>query len=279
MTLKNIMVHLDGTSADDIRLAWTEAIANLFQAHITGLHLTRLPDVMMAAEGAMVAADIIGQMQDEARAEADKVAERLRSRLEKLSLSHELRRIENMTGSIYANAASEARCTDLFLTLRPYDRDGNPHWVELFEEVLFNGGHGLLAVPDEMPSRISFSRILIAWNGSREVTRAIHEAMPLLRKAKDVIITLVSDENQVRYDREDGADIAAHLARHGIQVRLQNLESTGEISSAILNAATSTESDLIVAGAYGHSRLREWVLGGVSRDLLHKSPVPLLVAH
>jgi nucleotide-binding universal stress UspA family protein len=123
-------------------------------------------------------------------------------------------------------------------------------------------------------------RVLVAWDGGREAARAVNDALPILERAKSVTVLSVNPASEDGSRREPGADISLHLARHGVKVEAQRRITT-EISAgdAILNEIASKGSDLLVMGAYGHSRLRELVLGGVTRQILGSMTVPVLMSH
>jgi nucleotide-binding universal stress UspA family protein len=122
---------------------------------------------------------------------------------------------------------------------------------------------------------------MVAWNASREAARAIGDAMPLLERAKAVTVASVNARPDARGHGEDpGADIGAHLARHGVRVDVTRLEARDiDVPNAILSHLADAGSDLLVMGCYGHSRLREMVLGGVTRTILREMTVPVLMAH
>ena len=144
----------------------------------------------------------------------------------------------------------------------------------MIEGVLFGSGRHLFLVPDRKPTKTAFDHILVAWNDSRESTRALAEAMPYLHKAKTIAVVSVVDE-----DMEEGATIGTeavtHLRRHGIEATLHHPKKRkGDVGAALIAEARRQKADLIVMGGYGHSRLREWLLGGVTYELLHEAPVP-----
>jgi nucleotide-binding universal stress UspA family protein len=123
--------------------------------------------------------------------------------------------------------------------------------------------------------------VLVGWNAGREATRAVHDALPLLVKASSVTITAVNPRVGLgAHGQEPGADIARHLARHGVTVEVEHTAAP-EIGAAdiLLNRASELSADLLVVGAYGHSRLREFLLGGVTRSLLHQMTLPVLLSH
>src|SRR5690606_18538496 len=158
------------------------------------------------------------------------------------------------------------------------DRPGSQN--VFLEAALFESGRAVLVVPYIQTKPAAFNRVMVAWDGGRAATRAISEARPLLAKAKQVEVLVVEtgkpDPMQVL-----GADLARHLARHQLKVDLRNVvvSSKQDIDSTILNEVTNSDIDLVVMGGYGHSRLREFVLGGVTRGIIESMTAPVLMAH
>lgn len=174
---------------------------------------------------------------------------------------------------------NHARVADLVITARAGQHAHARR--ELLEDVLFKSGRPMLLLPSSPRPKQRWERILIAWNARAEVVRAIAGAMPLLQAAKEVRIVTV-DAAPARAGRGEapGRDLAAYLARHDVQAEVSNLDGLGrEHGRAIADAALDFDADVVVMGAYGHSRVREFVLGGVTRDLLAESKTALLLAH
>jgi len=148
----------------------------------------------------------------------------------------------------------------------------------LIEALLMDSGRPLLVVP---PGREVFraKRIIVAWDGSGRAARAAADALPFLRAAETVEVIAVMGEKDLPTDVM-GADIAPHLARHGVSVTVQTLPAVrGDVAETLRNHATLTHADMIVMGGYVHSRLRELVFGGVTHSLLEQSPVPLFLSY
>jgi len=121
--------------------------------------------------------------------------------------------------------------------------------------------------------------VLVAWNGSREATRAVHDALPLLRRAEKVTVLSI-DPDEDAEPRLPGADVSLHLARHGVTAQAATIAGTDvAVGDLLLSYAADHDIDLIVMGAYGHTRLREVVLGGATRTLLRHMTVPVLMSH
>jgi nucleotide-binding universal stress UspA family protein len=174
---------------------------------------------------------------------------------------------------------SHARVADLIIMARAGQHAHARR--ELLEDVVFKSGRPTLLVASPTRQRQKWERILIAWNARPEVVRAIAGAMPLLQAAKDVrIVTVDAAPNTAWRGEAPGRDLAAYLAFHGVRAEVSNLDGLGrEHARAIADAALDFDADLVVMGAYGHSRAREFVLGGVTRDLLAGSKTALLLAH
>ena len=128
---------------------------------------------------------------------------------------------------------------------------------------------------------LPISHAVIAWQPTREAARALHDALPLLREAKTVDVVMIDPVvSESRYGQEPGADIAGHLARHGLQVNVVTHVLRQEtVATALLRHAAESGAQLLVAGGYGHSRLREWALGGTTRELLQAISTPILFSH
>jgi len=270
--IKDVMVRMDGSAADDVRLAAAKNLASVFDGQLIALFINVLPQII-SDEAAGAAVDVI----TEAREAGDIVEAKLNDRLAQIHTRFELRRFDVFGDHVAEIAAREARSADAFVALRPNGGDEEP--ARVVEGVLFGSGRHLLLVPLDKPDTPGFDDIVIAWNGSRESARALAEAMPYLHRAKQVSVVTVI-ENQVEDEAILGEDAVHHLAHHGIQASLRHVAMENrDVAETLLGEAHRSGADLIVLGGYGHSRVREWLLGGVTHKLLHHSTVPLLLAH
>jgi nucleotide-binding universal stress UspA family protein len=276
MMIKDVMVCVDGTRADEARLAAVDQIAEYFDSHIVGLYLNVLP-LLIPAEGDPTSAAESVRLVDKARAVGDKVEAKLRQRLARLQKPVELRRFDTFGDAIGGIAAREARTADVFVAMRPNGSSREPE--SLIENVLFGAGRHLLLVPERRTAATAFDHVMIAWNGSREAARAVAEALPYLRKAATVSVVIVDDDEPVEDQATLGEDLVEHLQHHGIGATIHRVMKNGEIGSTLIAESKRLKPDMIVMGGYGHSKLREWLLGGATYEMLHKSPVPLLIAH
>ena len=275
---KDLMVQLDGTNEDEIRLAHAESIATRFQAHLTGLCSNPIPEygLAFAGEPSYVAADTILQLEERVRTEAELVLARLKDRFARIGVPNEVRNIVEFASDVPNLAASEARWADLFVASAPYRNSNSFVGDRIFEAVLIGAGHCIYVVPPKGKVRRDLRNVIVAWQDTRESARGVAEALPFLSASTHTRIVTVDAEG----GGEAAIDIAGHLDRHGVNVEITAVES-GEktVAEVLLDEARKMSADLIVMGAYGHSRFREWILGGATREMLETSDVPVLIAH
>jgi nucleotide-binding universal stress UspA family protein len=149
----------------------------------------------------------------------------------------------------------------------------------IIEAALFDSGRPVIVVPYIHKDPLRLDRVMVCWDGSREAARALGDAMPLLRRARAVDVVVVTTERP-KSDEISGADVAQMLAHHALKVELQRIGAPdAAVANSILNHASDTAADLIVMGAYGHSRLREFVLGGTTRAMLTSMTAPVFMSH
>ena len=278
--IKDIIVHLDGSADDTNRIVYGEGVAASFGAHLRGLYLNILPEMHLSMAEFAAASAIITAAQDDARTQGDRIEQTLAHRFQTLAVPAEVRRFDLFAYELSETVASHARAVDLIVAARPYGRDKPEHWPRLVEAALFASGRGVLILPQAASTaHRPIETVLVAWNDTRESARALAEAMPFLEKARRVVVAMV-DHNGVDDDGEGpAARIVRHLGYHGVTVDLRYSRSGNRTSDALFNDAKDLGADLVVLGAYGHWRLREWILGGVTRDFLTGCSVPMLMAH
>lgn len=274
--IKDIAIHLTGSNEDATRIAHAAGLARTLDAHLTGLQVHEMPEVLSYTDpsGSAFLRELVAQSNQ--RAEA--VGQALEHDFGKLGVGYGIRRLGVYPGQAGHVLASEARQSDLFLGTRPYGDPAKAEWIE--EAVLFESGRPCLFVPPGYAGASSYRNILVAWKDTREAARAVADAMPFLSKAKSVVVGIVNEGRpaEARGNAPD-EDIGRYMSRHGIKAEVHVIDGWTTAGEAILNEAVKTAADLVVMGAYGHSRFREWMLGGATRDVLTAAAVPVLVAH
>jgi nucleotide-binding universal stress UspA family protein len=157
--------------------------------------------------------------------------------------------------------------------------DGSAHEAIISENALFESGRPVIVVPYVHKALFKLDHVMVCWDGSRPAARAIADAMPLLEQAGTIEVVIIANERG-KQDEIEGADIGQHLARHGIKVEVNRITRAHlDVASVLLSHSADSDANFIVMGGYGHSRLREFVLGGVTRTIMHSMPVPVLMSH
>jgi len=165
------------------------------------------------------------------------------------------------------------------VVVMPNRTDKDEFEIDLLEAVLFGTGHPALLVPEPSTREFGFERIVVGWDHSRAAARAAADALPLLRHAKKVDVVMVTEE-KIWPSHLSGVEFARYLSRHGVNVSLSEQSRRGEsISATLIAEAQTLGADLLVIGGFGHSRLRDFVLGGTTKDVLAGAPVPVFLSH
>jgi nucleotide-binding universal stress UspA family protein len=293
--LQDIVVVLDDSAASKIRMDIAVALAQQHGAHLTGLSALELlmptrPLVQPAGspEGEMQPASQLlnwGALplvdHPEAATQAAERAEQLEATFrERLRFSQLLGEWRVVSGKLSETVVRQARLADLVILgqVNP-DHPPPPQGRQLVEDVLMTSGRPILVIPYIGRFETVGSKILVGWNNSREAARAVNDAIPLLARAASVTI-LEASPHKPATDDVTSAGITRHLARHGIKAETTRPVLAGSSTpDLLLNYAADVSADLLVVGGYGHSRLRELVLGGVTRELLRHMTLPVLMSH
>jgi nucleotide-binding universal stress UspA family protein len=281
MAMKDILVHLDATAASAARLDVAAGLAQRLGAHLVGLFVVDIPLPVFAGGdvgGGAVTAELLTQLRDSAVADAARIAPTFQERLRRDGISGEWREAE---GSTPPQVALHGRYADLVVVGQSNPDGGNPAAEATVEAALFTSGRPVLVVPYTWKGGTVGQRALLGWNASREAARAVNDALPLLQGAANVtVLTINATATPGGHGEQPGADIALHLARHGLKVTVRHVDGADiGAGDLILNEAADLQADLIVMGGYGHSRLRELVLGGATRTILKQMTAPVLLSH
>ena len=278
MSYRTVIVHCDENPKTSHRLAVAVQLAQRHGAHLVGVHVQEPFNVPPFTEGAIVMDDLFTAYDAAAKADQAAAAAMFQKAVKGAELSTEWRLAK---GYADAELAVQVRYADL-VVLGQAEPDGQSLTpTDLPETIALSTGRPALVVPHiGAPSKVG-KTMMLCWNASRESARAASDALPLLREAEKVIVLVVDPRSSNNgHGAEPGADVATWLARHGVKVTVQrDVAADTDVGSVILSRAADHDVDLIVMGLYGHSRMREMVLGGASRTLLASMTVPLFVAH
>ncbi|RVU83529.1 universal stress protein [Leucothrix sargassi] len=277
MTIKDIHVHVDNDSACGKRLNVAAHLSEKIDAHLTGIFVNRsfpLPSYEMFPATDDIYDSYEKMLEQKAAAARDTFFQFIDKNNARVSW-------KSVRGSFYQALANEARYSDLLILGQPDPSDTDSLNKVLADEIIFTSGRPCLLVPHSSSNAEFGTSPLIAWDGSREASRAIHDALPLLELAGKATIYIVDPEKtDTNFSDLPGAMMSEHLARHGIDVTVQVSRGSSQSSGdAILNHVETFGHDLIVMGAYGHSRWREIVLGGATRTIIKDTNVPVFMSH
>jgi nucleotide-binding universal stress UspA family protein len=276
---KTIVVHVDSDPQLPLRTGLAARLAQAFEAHLVGSAATGLSrDEFFATEGTVLlppVAEEFTALVARTRAVLAPFAEQMRR--ERIA-SWEERVVE---ASARTALVLQSRYADLLVVGQvPHAFDRARELNSLPGYLSLHCSRPVLVVPAGQTSDRIGETALVGWDGSMEACRAVAGALPLLRRARRVWIAMVNSKiAPSAHGEEPGADLALYLARHGATVEVVRHQGDSEAGEILLDLARSKNADFIVAGAYGHSRFREWFIGGATHTLLHRATVPLLIAH
>jgi nucleotide-binding universal stress UspA family protein len=274
--IKDIVVNLESgerTSACD----YAVSLAATFGAHLVGIVFRYDPIIPISSVG-YIPADAIETQERESRAAAQAAVDHFVAANERAGVAAEPRTISASTAPVSMQFGQIARRFDLAVVGQA---DPNAAGLEgsIAEGALFESGRPVVVVPYIQKASLKLDRVMVCWDGSRAAARAVADAVALLERAGCVEVVIVANERG-KQDEIEGVGIGEHLARHGLKVEITRI-ALGDIDVAdvILSHAADAGSDLMVMGGYGHSRLREFVLGGVTRAILRSMTTPVLMSH
>jgi nucleotide-binding universal stress UspA family protein len=274
--IKDLIVNLSEGDRD-VAGSYAISVAEMLDAHVAGVAFSYEPVIPPTVMGGIPASLI-----DEQRAENEKAARDAVSKFEAAAkregVSFETQVISASIPGAADRFGAMARRFDLSVIAQAEPEKVAPEEV-IVEGALFGSGRPVIVVPYIHKGAVQLGRVIVAWDGSRSAARAIADAMPLLAKAKGIEVVIVTSERP-KSDEIAGADIGHHLARHGLKVEVKRIVATDtDVADTLLSHAADTSADLLVMGGYGHSRLREFVLGGATRGILASMTIPVLMSH
>jgi nucleotide-binding universal stress UspA family protein len=274
MTLKHILLHLDNRASCRARIDAAVGLAASHGAHITGLYvMTNI--VFPVYADVYIPPDIIETQQQEARDKAAQVGAAFKEAADRAGVAGEWHAVEGFADQ---QLRLFSRYCDLVVIGQSDDDSMLSAYSDLPDQIVLGSARPVMLIPYVGVKKPIGKRILIAWNGSREAVRAVNDALPLLQSA-DVVKVVAVNPPAAEGDIPT-ADICQHLARHDIKAEGSQITAKDiDIGNILLSHAADQNIDLMVLGAYGHTRLRESVLGGVTKQLLAHMTVPVLMSH
>ena len=277
--LGEIVVFLDGRTENANILNFAATLAHEHNARLISVFMQPQPTVTPAetfARGEGMRSTIDVHQTQLERIEAD-----YRAQFEDIVRRHGIRAESEWRSLPYLSSevGVHAYYADLVVVARPESAGHTASPPGLAESLVMSSGRPIIVFPPRHTVS-GTHRILVAWNATRESIRAVADAMPLLVKAKAVEVLVVDHQRRPEgHGQEPGADIARHLARHGAHVEVLRLSSDGkDVGRLLLSQAAAFGAELLVMGAYGHTHLREWMFGGVTRTVLYEAGLPVLMS-
>ncbi|KQQ85725.1 universal stress protein [Aureimonas sp. Leaf324] len=275
-SVRDALLLMDGSDADERLVKVADCVAATFDTHLEAALLNEIPIPNIFANDVNV--DSIYSFREFDAQAIERLAKERTERLERTGQRFEFRRIEALSFEMEIVVSHMARTVDLVVVARPYD--GTARRPELLEAILFEGGTPTLVVPPMASAMDPKAPVVIGWKNTLECARAVTGALPFLQRAASVhLVSIEEHDAEESSGREPMADMARHIARHGVDVEIRHLPRWDHPAQALLHEAGVIGAGLLVTGAYGRSRLREWILGGVTRELLQETQLPTLLAH
>jgi nucleotide-binding universal stress UspA family protein len=274
--VKDIAVNLSGRVPQDFAADYAISIAAAFGAHIAGIAFLYDPVIPDGTLGG-VPIDLIEIQREENSKVANAAIRRFEAATKPAGVSAETRILDATMGGAATLFGRIARRFDIAIVGQAQREHGASEEL-MIEGALFESGRPLIVVPYIQKGGLTLDRVLLCWDGGRTAARAIADAMPFLARAKTVDIVIVAEER--KNDEITGASMSEHLARHGVAANVKRIAKGDlDIENVVLSYASDSGADFVVMGGYGHSRLREFILGGVTRGMLASMTVPVLMSH
>jgi len=274
--LRDIVVNLTVGAAQDPAADYAISMAKAFNAHLAGVAFAYEP-VLPAIVGVGIPDTVIEEQHEENERAAQAAVARFEAAAGAAGISYHSRQVAASLAGAADIFAEIARRFDIAVVGQS-DKDRVAPEELIVEGALFGSGRPVIVVPHSQQAGIRLNRIGICWNGGRTAARAIADAMPLLKQAKNVDILIV--ETEANKNSEAGNGLRQHLQRHELAAQVTRIPpGSQKVSAAILSYAAANGVDLLVMGGYGHSRLREFILGGTTRGVLAAMNVPTLMSH
>ena len=275
--IKDLIVNATVGEGADVAGPYAISIAETFGAHVAAIAFAYDPVIPSTIMGGIPASLIESQRAENEKAATDALA-KFDDAARRAGVSFESRIVSASLAGASESFGAMARRFDLSVVAQ-----GEPDKVApeelIVEGALFGSGRPIVVVPYIHKTGVKLDRVMVCWDASRAAARAVADAMPFLKRAKKIDVVLVASERP-KSDEVPGADIGQHLARYNLNVDVKRIVATEtDVANTLLSHAADSSADFIVMGGYGHSRLREFILGGVTRGILASMTVPALMSH
>jgi len=278
MGLNDILVYVDSTEATKARVGFAVALAKEHDAHLIGLAFA--PTALLPLYGADVGFADMSEVMESVKTQGANALQAFEARAKADGVSAEAELMQGMSEEFPHDFARAARHVDLAILGQPRDGDPLIGQYALVERCLFASGRPVIIVPalTERPS--VDGTIVAAWDGSAEAARAINDALTFLKPASRVVLVVGVMSGQDDEQAPETDDMIAHLKRHAVTAEALRVKAgEGDIGRLLLATAKSLDANLMVMGAFHHSRWREFILGGVTLTVLEEATIPLFMAH
>jgi nucleotide-binding universal stress UspA family protein len=280
MAYKTILVCLNEIARNPVLLDLTSDIAERQNAHVIGLYV--LPAVRIyPAVGPGMYAEVIEEFRASFKTRSTEVRHQFDGHMEAKGIAAEWRFVDSRSPEIAATVIEHARQADLVVVSQVHPDGDSGIDIDFAERIVMDSGRPVLVVPAFGTFTQCGPRALVGWNGRREAARAAFDAVPLLQACEAVRVTWLDPQDDMEVPGSlAGAELATSLARHGVKVTAEAMPTSGiGAGEALLSHASDLGADLLVMGAYGHSRTREYVFGGATRTILGSMTIPVLMSH
>ena len=274
--IKDVIVKLEQQARDPAQ-DFSISVAKTLGAHLAGVALAFVPEVL--SRFPQLPRDMLAEIVTHSENAAQAAIDRFDAAARQSEVSREQRMLKATEAEAPSVLATFARRFDLSVLMQSEPNVVNND--DMIETSLLESGRPLVVVPYIQREGLQLNRVICCWDGSRAATRAINDALPLLVRAGTIDLLIVLNEKTGSEEQErHGIELEKHLARHDVKVEIGTTRAADiDVTDAILSYAADRSGTLIVMGGYGHSRLREIILGGVTRDMLKSMTVPIFMSH
>jgi len=275
--IKDVIVNLSVATNGSVVGSFAASVAAALQAHLTGVAFIYDP-IVPISDGGYIPPEVIETQRADNQTAAESAIKGFTAASNRVGITVEALTLSTSLDGAGDRFARMARRFDLAIVGQGLPEMSSMDHI-IGEITLFESGRPMIMVPYIQKESFKIDNVMICWDGGRAAARALADAIPILSKSGRVEIVIVTNEPGKQYDIE-AADIGQHLARHGLKVNVHRLSGGDiDVADALLSYAADSAADFMVMGGYGHSRLREFVLGGVTRSILQSMTVPVLLSH